>query len=124
VSVVGQLIYTQPPYFSTMVIDSTGFVTLATAQRPGIRKNTALANFGILMTDTTNHAPATGKTVSITRSIDNGAFAAGALSAVTELSNGWYNFSFAAADLNGDIIRLRATAASCDDLNIEIRTSP
>lgn len=80
-----------------------------------VKKNQALAAFQFLMTDSTNHAPVTGKTVTVTRSIDGGPFAAGTLSAVTELSNGLYGVDFAAADLNGNVIVLRATAAVSDD---------
>lgn len=99
-------------------------MSLTTAVRPGIRKNTALANFEILMTDSTNHAPVTGKAVTVTRSIDGGAFAGGTLGAVTELSNGIYKFDFAAGDLNGDVVTLRAIAAGSDDLFLTIRTTP
>ena len=89
-----------------------------------VRKNTALAKFMFLLTDSTNHAPATGKTVSVTRSIDGGAFGAGTLSAVTEVSNGMYYVDFAAADLNGTVIVLRATATGCDDTFERIVTAP
>jgi hypothetical protein len=97
---------------------------LATSLRPGIRKNVALANFEIVMTDSTTHAPATGKTVTVTRSIDGGAFGGGTLGSVTEISNGAYKFDFGAGDLNGDNILLRATATACDDLLILVKTSP
>lgn len=99
-------------------------MSLTAAVRPGIRKNTALAAFEILMTDSTNHNPATGLTVTVTRSIDGGAFGAGTLGAVTELSNGIYKFDFAAGDLNGDVVTLRATATGADDLFVTIRTNP
>jgi len=99
-------------------------MSLVTAVRPGIRKNTALLNFEILMTDSTNHLPATGKTVTVTRSIDHGAFGAGTLGAVTELSNGIYYFDFGAGDLNGDVVTLLASATGCDDLFLTIRTTP
>ena len=76
------------------------------------------------MTDSTTHAPVTGKVVTVTRSIDGGAFAAGTLSAVTEVSNGIYAVSFGAADLNGKNITLRATAATSDDLFLTLLTQP
>lgn len=88
------------------------------------KKNQALSSFEFMMTDSTVHNPATGKTVSVTRSIDGGAFAAGTLSAVTEVSNGMYKVDFAAADLNGDVIILRATASGCDDTFERIVTVP
>ncbi len=79
-----------------------------------VKKNQALSKFMFLMTDSTNHAPATGKTVTVEVSIDGGAFGAGSLSAVTEVANGMYYVDFAAADLNGNVIVLKATAAACD----------
>ncbi len=99
-------------------------LALATTLRPGIRKNTALAAFEILMTDSTNHNPATGLTVTVTRSIDGAAFGALAVTTVTEIANGWYKFDFAASDLNGTVIGVRATATGADDLAFTIKTSP
>lgn len=86
-----------------------------------IRKNTALAGFMFVMTDSTTHQPATGLTVTGTVSKDAAAF--GALTnAVSEVSNGWYKVDLAAADTNGDIIALKFTAASADQLDITIVT--
>lgn len=99
-------------------------VSLIASVRTGIRKNTALAGFTFTMTDSTNHFPATGLTVSVTRSIDKGAFAAGALSAVTELSDGMYWVDFAASDLNGRVVTLKATATGADKIEITILTDP
>lgn len=99
-------------------------LTFAAAFRPGVRKNTALTNFMILMTDSVNHNPATGKTVTVTRSVDGGAFGAGTLGSVTEVSSGFYKFDFGAGDLNGGVIALRATASGCDDLPFSILTNP
>lgn len=87
-----------------------------------LERNVAFTSFPFMMTDSTNHNPATGKTVTVTRSIDGGAFGAGSLSAVTEISNGWYRVDFAAADLNGKVIILRATASGSDDTFITIFT--
>jgi hypothetical protein len=101
---------------------TTGFVTSNVASN--IKKNQALANFHFLMTDSTNHNPATGKTVSVTRVIDGGSASAGALSSVTEIGNGLYRVDFAASDLNGNVITLRATATACDDLQVTIVTEP
>ena len=81
-----------------------------------LRRNKALSNFAFLMTDSTTHNPATGKTVTVTRAIDSGAFVAGTLSAVTEVSNGQYRVDFLAADLDGTVVTLKATATGCDDL--------
>ena len=89
-----------------------------------LKKNTALANFEFMMTDSTAHAPATGKTVTCTRSIDGGAFGAGTLANVNAVSNGIYRVDFGAGDLNGNVITLRATATGCDDTFITLLTSP
>ena len=99
-------------------------VNINTTNRPGIRKNTALTNFEILMTDDTDHNPATGKTVTVTRSVDGGAFGSGTLGSVSEVSDGIYKFDFGAGDLNGDVITLKASATGCDDTFITIKTSP
>ncbi len=89
-----------------------------------VKRNQALASFPFLMTDATSHLPATGMTVTVTRSIDGGAFAAGTLANLTELSNGLYNVDFGASDLNGKVIILRATASGCDDTFERIITQP
>lgn len=85
-----------------------------------IKKNTALANFTFLMVDTTD-VPATGLAITAQRSIDGGALGACA-NAVVEISNGLYKISLAAADLNGDVICLRFTAAGAKDRIITIIT--
>lgn len=90
----------------------------------GIRKNQALANFPFLMTDSTNHNPATGLTVTATRSIDGGAFASGTIANMTEVSNGVYQCDLGAGDLNGDTIALRFTATGADDLIVTLITEP
>lgn len=89
-----------------------------------VKKNHALAEFQFLMTDSTNHSPATGKTVTCTRSIDGAAFAAGTLANVTEVANGTYTVDFGTGDLNGNVIVLRATASGCDDTFERIVTQP
>lgn len=94
------------------------------ALQAGIRKNQALANFPFLMTDSTNHNPATGLTVSGTRSIDGAAFGAGTIANMTEIGNGVYQCDLGAGDLNGDTIALRFTASGADDLVITLVTEP
>ncbi len=112
---------------NTVKVGPTGAGTAQTARDIGavsLKKNQALANFHFLMTDSTTHNPATAKTVTVTRCIDGGAFAAGTLSAVTEVSNGMYRVDFAAADLNGNVVTLRATATGCDDLFVTLTLEP
>jgi hypothetical protein len=113
--------YTQPSgflaaTFPSGTIANTTNITAASgvAITSNIKQNQALAKFEFMMTDSTNHAPATGLAVTVTRSIDGGAFAAGTLSAVTEVANGIYYVDFGAGDLNGKVITLQATAAAAD----------
>lgn len=104
--------------------DITGNITgniSGTVGQVSIKKNTALSNFEFAMTDSTNHNPTTGLTVSGTRSIDGGAFAS-LTNAVSEVGNGIYKIDLAAADLNGNVITLRFTATGADDLLITIVT--
>lgn len=86
-----------------------------------IKKNTAFTAFDFVMTDSTGHAPATGKTITATRSIDGGAFGACTNSAV-EISDGAYKINFSAADLNGNNILFKFAATGCDDRFIQIVT--
>lgn len=96
------------------IVGSVASVTSTVAITSNIKQNQALNGFTFLMTDSTNHNPATGLTVTVTRSIDGGAFAAGTLSAVTEVANGVYSVNFGSGDLNGKTIILQATAAASD----------
>lgn len=105
----------------------TGEISLSSgrvALQAGIRKNQALANFPFLMTDSTNHNPATGLTVTGVRSIDGAAFGAGTIASMTEVGNGVYQCDLGAGDLNGDTIALRFTATGADDLVITLITEP
>lgn len=95
--------------------------TLTAATGFQVKKNTELAAFPFVMTDSTAHAPAPSVTVTATRSIDGAAFGACA-NAVAEVANGWYKITLAAGDLNGNTIALRFTATDCDDLNITLIT--
>lgn len=93
----------------TLAVDTAGAVP-TTYQ---VKKNTALAKFMFVMFDSTNHAPATGLTVSGAVSKDGAAF--GALTnGVSELANGVYFVDLAAADLNGNVIALKFTATGAD----------
>lgn len=89
-----------------------------------IKKNQSLLAFEYLMTDAITHSPATGLTVTVNRSIDGGAFAAGTLSAVTEIGNGIYAVDFGSGDLNGNVITLQATAIGADTAFERIVTQP
>ena len=103
---------------------TTKLISEDVAITSNIKKNQALANFEFLMTDSTNHQPATGKTVTCTRSIDGGAFAAGTLANVAEVASGIYRVDFGAGDLNGNAITLRCTASAADDTLVTLVTAP
>ncbi len=105
-------------------IGTAGAGLTSVAVTSNIKKNQALAHFSFLMTDSTNHAPATGLTVTVKRKIDGGAFAAGTLSGVTETSDGVYECDFAAGDLNGKVITLMASAVGADVTFERIVTVP
>lgn len=106
------------------VTGAVGSVTAPVAITSNIKQNQALANFSFVMIDTATQLPVAGKTVTVTRKIDAGAFGAGTLSAVTDSASGTYRCDFLAADLNGKVIILRATAAGCDDTLERIVTQP
>lgn len=89
----------------------------------GIPKNTALPAFEWLMVLSSDHvSPATGKTVVCQRSIDGAAFANCNTVNATEVSDGIYKVDLAASDLNGDVITLKFTEATCDTTLITIKT--
>lgn len=96
----------------------------AVKAQQGIRKNQALANFAFMMTDSTNHNPLTGLTVTGERSIDGGAFGAGTIANMTEIANGFYQCDLGAGDMNGDVIVLRFTATGADEVGITIVPQP
>ncbi len=88
----------------------------------GIVKNTAFTNFEFEMVlSSDNVSPATGKTVTATRSIDGGAYAACA-NAVSEVSGGTYKINLAAADDNGNAITYAFAATGCNTTKIGLIT--
>ena len=110
-----------PSNFASMSITAGGAISI-NAQ---VKKNTAISQFPLKMVLSSDHiSPATGKTVSVTRSIDGAAFAATATATATEISNGWYYIPLAAADVNGNSIIIRATATACDASEVTISTQP
>ena len=98
---------------------SSGAVKLQT----GLKKNQALLNFPFQMTDSTNHNPATGLTVSVSVSLD-GAASFTSVGTATEMANGWYQIDLTAGNMNGDTIAFKAIATGADDLGITIITEP
>lgn len=89
-----------------------------------ITKNVALAGFTFIMVNSSDHVtPATGLTITATRSLDGAAFAACTNSA-SEISDGAYKIDLAAADLNANTVLLRFTGSGADDRFILIATQP
>lgn len=104
-------------------ITSASFAAGSLPAASGIKKNTALAGFEFVMTDSTTHAPKTAVTVTATRSLDGAAFGA-CTNAVAELSNGVYTINLAAADLNANVVTFRFTGTASDDLLVTVITQP
>jgi hypothetical protein len=113
---------TYPANFTSFAIDASGRVTLVPSQIL-IKRNQPLAAFMFMMTDSTNHAPASGLTVTATRNIDGAGFAPCA-NAVTGIANGWYKIDFAASDFNGTVIAVRFSAPGADDRDLTVITQP
>lgn len=87
-----------------------------------IKKNTQVT-ISFPMTDSTNHAPAIGLTVTAKRSID-GAALAGTANNPTELSDGLYRLVVAAADVNGAFITFEFSAVGADTRFLSVITQP
>lgn len=87
----------------------------------GLRQGVALPKFTFAMTDSTNHAPSSGFTVSGTVRIDGGP-AASLTDTITDLGNGWYEVDISASEMNGKVIALLFTAAGADPLPVTLLT--
>jgi hypothetical protein len=98
--------------------DKTGYTLTADFR---IKKNTALAGFPFPMKDVAG-ALVTGATVTTTRSINAGAFAAATNSAAEITGTGIYKYDFSAADLNGDTICFKFAAPGCVDRYVTVVT--
>lgn len=106
----------------TLNVDTAGAVKIQTT----LKVSQALPDFGFTMTDSTNHNPiTTSPTVTATRSIDGGAFAACTNSAA-ELSagTGSYVIDLSATDMGGASVMLRFTATGCDPLQVQLFLEP
>jgi hypothetical protein len=90
----------------------------------GLKKNTAFTALPFTMNLTATNKPAAGATVTVSRLIDDGTFAAGDLSNVQDKGNGVYTVDGSADDVNGMFITLLATAPGYDDTIIHVVTVP
>jgi hypothetical protein len=99
---------------------SAGTYGLAIITTDPIKRNTAYAGFPFSMTESTNHTPQTGLSITAQRSIDGAAYGACA-NAVVEVASGSYTIDLAAADLNcTKAVMLKFTAAATDTLFIAL----
>ncbi len=90
------------------VVDAIKLKTDLLPEAPA--KNTAFTYVVKMVDSTDGFTPETGLTITMTRSLDGAAFGA-ATGAVTEISTGHYKVDASAADMNGDIVTHRFTAA-------------
>ncbi len=85
--------------------------------------NVALNDIPVVMVLSSDHvSPATGKTVTATKSIDGGTSFSATTGTVTEIANGAYSFDASAADVNGAMMLFKFSAADSDDSFTAIRT--
>lgn len=88
-----------------------------------IKKNTAFNNFEFQMVLASDHvSPATGLSPTVQRSIDGGAYADCTNTPATGVSAGTYKINLSAADLNGNMVTLKMSAATADTTYIAIVT--
>jgi hypothetical protein len=89
-----------------------------------IRKNVALANFEFALVQAADHVSAAlGQAVTAEVSLDGAAFIA-CVNAVAEVGSGIYVIDLDAADLNGDVVTLKFSAAAADTRLVTIVTQP
>jgi len=95
-------------------LDAAQEIATQVSTQLGILKNSTVSgDLFFTMRDSTNHALATGKTVSGQVNIDGAGFGA-VTGAITELALGWYKLAANATDRNGDMLLFHFTAAACD----------
>ncbi len=88
------------------------------------KTNVAFNDLQILMVDSVdNVTPKTGLTLTVTRSINSGAFVA-VTGTAAEISNGMYQFDASAADMNGAVITFKFSGAGADDTFVTVYTKP
>ena len=93
--------------------NATAIQAFASAIGNSLKKGVAVT-IPFVMTDSTSHAPVTGKTVTVQVSKDGGTFAA-STNAAAEVGSGVYKVGLTATETNATSVTLRCTATSCDD---------
>jgi hypothetical protein len=86
-----------------------------------IQKAVAFSNFSFMMYKSGTNTPATGLSVTATRSLDGAAFVT-CTNSVSELGNGYYLISLSTSDVNANVVNLRFSATGADDTDITIYT--
>lgn len=88
------------------------------------QQNAAFANIEFYMADSSNPTAAkTGLSVTVTRSLNGGAFASGT-GTVTEVANGIYQYDASAADMNAAMVTFKFAAAGAITAFTSFRTTP
>lgn len=95
----------------------------AAAVQSGYKRNTAITAFPFVMTDSTNHNPTAGFTVTVQRRLAGGSFTTVAATPV-DAGNGWYTVDLSTADMNSPVIAFKCTASGADDTDFTIATDP
>jgi hypothetical protein len=95
-------------------------VSISTGQLT-VKRNTLLDGFTFPMYDATTGNPATGLSVSCSRTID-GSSISGSTNSPAEVGNGIYKINLSAADLDGGVITLLFTASSASTTIITLIT--
>lgn len=102
---------------NSALLDAIAVINAKTINLPsGIAKNVALPKFSFYMVLSSDHvSPATGKTVTVQISKDDGDFA-NITNAVSEVGSGKYAVAsgLTQAEMNADVIDLKMTADGCD----------
>lgn len=101
---------------------SMGAIMNALSSMP-VQRGVALPNFAFVLVDSSDHVtPKTGATVTATRSIDGGSFAACA-NAVSEIGSGAYKISLDSTDTDGEVVLLKFTASGADTRFVTVITA-
>lgn len=90
----------------------------------GIQRNRVFVNLPFTMLDAITKQPVAGKTVTVLRKLDGGAWGVGGLNNVQDVLHGVYTVDGTAADCNGSFMSLLATAPDCDPTIIHVVLVP
>lgn len=104
--------------------DSASTHAAATVARLVIpQQNVAFSDITFEMYDSTTHNPASGLTVTGTRSLDGGAYGA-VTGTIAEIASGTYQLDASQADMNGAMIVFRFASATADETFVHVKTTP